>query len=110
MLQEVLRQKELAQVKTTPVPVGPIDTHLTPQLRLQGIMWGIAQPKAIINRRIVAVGDTIENATVVAVSKDGVTVSFAGQEYLLKLPTKGGAGAGTQTSTWPNQQYGGQSF
>ena len=65
------------------VPIQP------PSLQLQGILWGSARPQAIINRRIVSVGDTVEGATIVAVSKEGVNVSFSGQEIKLKLPQRG---------------------
>ncbi len=94
VLTEVLRQKELAKEEErrrknpqpTPlsVPVQP------PTLMLQGILWGTARPQAIINRKIVSVGDTIENAEILSVSREGVMVSFNGQQYPLKLATRGG--------------------
>ncbi len=110
-LKEVLHQKEIA--KTTPPKANTptaVAAQIQPILTLQGILWGTSKPRAIINRRVVSVGDSVEDATVVAVGKNGVTVSFDGQEYLLKLPTKGGGSEDSQASSWPPPQHGGQSF
>ena len=58
-----------------------------PLLKLQGILWG-EKPQAIINRKVLSVGDRIEEAEVTSVTPDGVTLSFNGQEINLTL--KGG--------------------
>ncbi len=93
-LTEVLRQKTLAKEEERrrkalqpPPPSVPIQP---PNLKLQGILWGTARPQAIINRKIVSVGDAIENAEILSVSREGVVVSFNGQQYQLKLATRGG--------------------
>ena len=110
LLKEVLRQKELAkQVKPAPKENGPAQPAAEPNLKLQGILWGTSQPKAIINRHIVSVGDTIEDATIIAVGKNGVTVSFGGQDYVLKLSTKG-SGSGQSSLGGPQQTPASQSF
>ena len=59
-----------------------------PLLKLQGIIWG-EKPQAIINRKILSVGDRIEEAEVTSVSPDGVTLSFNGQEVNLTLKESG---------------------
>ncbi len=112
MLREVLRQKELARTATA----KPVETQTSaipiqlPSLKLQGILWGTSKPRAIINRKVLAVGDTIENAQVVSVNKEGVVVSFGGQEYRLRLSTKGGGSSeGGQPAGWP-AQAGGQPY
>ena len=94
VLTELLLQKELAKEEERrqktlqpPPPSVPIQP---PDLKLQGILWGTARPQAIINRKIVSVGDTIENAKILSVSREGVMVSFNGQQYLLKSTTRGG--------------------
>ncbi len=114
LLKEVLHQKEIAKTtppKTTNTSTAIAAQTIQPNLTLQGILWGTSKPRAIINRRVVSVGDSIEDATVVAVGKNGVTISFDGQEHLLKLPTKGGGSEDSQSSSWPPpQQHGGQSF
>ena len=67
-----------------------------PSLTLQGILWGVEKPQAIINRRIVSVGDAIEQAQVQAVTPQGVRLLFNGRELLLELPGKEGAQAQQQ--------------
>lgn len=57
-----------------------------PDLTLQGIFWGSAQPQVLINRKILSVGDEIEGSKIVAVTKQGITVSYQGQKFNLKLP------------------------
>ncbi len=94
-LKETLRQKEAAKEeerrRKAIQPPAPSVPAQPPNLRLQGILWGTARPQAIINRKIVSVGDAVENAQIVSVSRDGVMVSFNGQQYQLKLATRGSA-------------------
>jgi len=54
-----------------------------PQLDVQGLVWG-GIPQAIINNRIVRVGDTLEGARVIKIDKNGVTVSFNNKEHSLR--------------------------
>ncbi len=95
LLKEVLEQRERQRQQDlgqrahgwTPTPQEtPVQM---PSLILQGIFWGIPKPQAIINRKIVSVGDTVEGSEVVAVTREGVTVSYNGEEHELKLPQLG---------------------
>jgi hypothetical protein len=54
-----------------------------PQLTVQGIIWGGNFPQAIINNKVVKIGDVLEGAEVVEIEKEGVTVLFAGVDYKL---------------------------
>ena len=92
-VEEAIRRRELAekerlererQTKTTQPPEAEMSP---PPLQLQGVFWGIPRPQAIINRQILSVGDTIEGAQLVSVSKEGVTVSFNDHLFQIKLPT-----------------------
>ena len=56
------------------------------ELSVQGIVWGGAFPQAIINNKVVKVGDTIKEARVIDISKDGVTVFLGGRQYNLNSP------------------------
>ena len=56
------------------------------ELSVQGIVWGGAFPQAIINNKVVKVGDTIKDARVIDISKDGVTVFLGGRQYNLNSP------------------------
>ena len=56
-------------------------------LRLQGIVWGVQPPKAIINDRIVTIGESVNGAQVIAIDRDGITVDYQGQRAVLRLPS-----------------------
>ena len=70
----------------TPGPITPQRRRGMPDLTLQGIFWGLAQPQAIINRQILSVGDKVNGVEIVAVKKDAVTVSYEGRTFDMTLP------------------------
>lgn len=90
LLAQILHQRELERLRLEEGPAeGGLPQQLSvelPSLTLQGVFWGITNPQAIINRRILSVGDELEGAKLVAVQKDAVTVSYQGQNFTLKLP------------------------
>lgn len=57
-----------------------------PELTVQGLMWGGKYPQAIINDRVVKVGDTIEGATITGINRLQVLVVFADKQYSLPSP------------------------
>ncbi len=57
-----------------------------PELIIQGIVWGGGFPQAIINNKVVRVGDTIAEARVVDISNKGLILSFQGRQYNLSSP------------------------
>jgi len=60
-----------------------------PSLTVQGIIWGGRFPQAIINNKVVKVGDTIEGARVISIDKEGITLLFEGMQYNLPSPAAG---------------------
>jgi hypothetical protein len=78
-------QKDLSQ-QQRPVPSAEWrpETAASSSFQLQGLFWNIATPQAIINRKTVSVGDSIENGKVASISKEGVILSLDGREVLLK--------------------------
>jgi hypothetical protein len=54
-----------------------------PPLTVQGLIWGGFLPQAIVNNKIVKVGDTIDGANIISIDKNGVTVLFQEREYKL---------------------------
>lgn len=60
-----------------------------PSLTVQGIIWGGKFPQAIINNKVVRVGDTIEGVSVVSIDKEGITIFFGGAQYNLLAPVAG---------------------
>jgi len=57
---------------------------LLPSLTVQGIVWGGNFPQAIINNKVLKIGDTIEETRIKGIEKGGVTLIFEGREH--KLP------------------------
>ena len=56
-----------------------------PALTVSGIAWGGSYPRAIINGKIVKIGDTIEGAEILEIKKEGVVVSYKGQEFTIPV-------------------------
>jgi hypothetical protein len=59
-----------------------------PDLKVQGIIWGGSFPQAIINNKVVKVGDTIDNARIIEINKDGIEVFYGNRQYNLSSPAK----------------------
>ena len=78
---DLVNQKKADLDKITPVTAQQIGIT---DLELQGIFWNVSNPQAIINRRIVSVGDRIDSAEVEAITKEGVILSLNGQKFDLK--------------------------
>jgi hypothetical protein len=53
---------------------------------VQGVIWGGIMPQAIINNKIVNIGDVIEGAEVIEISKKGVTLLYKKRKYTLPSP------------------------
>lgn len=58
-----------------------------PSLTVQGVIWGGATPQAIINNKIVKIGDVTEEAEVIGIGKEGVTLLYKNHTYTLPSPT-----------------------
>lgn len=90
-------QQRLQQLQTgTPAAAPPIDLS---QFHLQGIFWGTARPQAIINRKIVSVGDRLEGAEVSSITKEKVLLNIQGANFELKLPGMRTSTTGTDDGT-----------
>ena len=70
-------------------PEGEVEIKL-PELVVNGIIWGGKFPQAIINDKVVKVGDEIEGAKIKQISKDGVVVLFSSKTYTLPAPAMAG--------------------
>lgn len=79
-----LKKEEVLQGQ--PQQEGTAPSPPPPALTVQGIIWGGRFPQAIINNKIVKVGDTIEEARILDINKDGVTVFFGNRKYNLLSP------------------------
>lgn len=63
-----------------------IDLNL---LEVQGIIWGCKIPQAIINNKVLAIGDSINGAEILSIDKGGITLNFAGEILNLSAPGQG---------------------
>ncbi|MFA4989500.1 MAG: hypothetical protein WC576_01870 [Candidatus Omnitrophota bacterium] len=61
----------------------PEREKVLPNFTVQGLVWGGVFPQAIINNQVVKKGDMLGEAKIIEIGKEGVTVLFAGQEYIL---------------------------
>ena len=57
-----------------------------PSLTIQGLIFGPKFPQAIINNKVLKVGDQISGATVTAINKDEISVLFNDKYYKLTSP------------------------
>ena len=57
-----------------------------PPLQVQGIILGARLKQAIVNNKIVKVGDTVEGVQITTIEKDGITVFFGNRSYNLSSP------------------------
>lgn len=81
---QLLEQQRIQQQKTSEIKPVAAEQIQVADLKLQGIFWGSSNPQAIINRKIVSVGDQVEDAEVEAITKESVTLSRNGQEFEIK--------------------------
>ncbi len=87
-------------VPQTPQPVKTIDDNTTsvpvqqiqrerpvvpiPVFTLSGLIWNTKKPAAILNGKIVAIGDQVSNWSVSEITKEGVHVTFEDQNLWVK--------------------------
>jgi hypothetical protein len=55
-------------------------------VKINGIIWSADMPQAIINDRVLKVGDEVQGAKILSIKKDGVEVSHKGMKYILTIP------------------------
>ncbi len=52
--------------------------------KLNGVVWGVGAPKAIIDGKVVGIGGRIHGAEVLEITKDGVKINYNGKEIYLR--------------------------
>ena len=55
-------------------------------LTVQGVIWNAKVPQAIINNKVVKIGDTIEGVKIINITKEGITVFSGKGQYILSSP------------------------
>jgi len=78
-------QKSPGELKTVEA-TGEAEKKPLPSLVVQGLIWGGNFPQAIVDNKVVKIGDTVGGARITDISKNGVTVFLEGREYNLSSP------------------------
>lgn len=95
LLQERIKQREIKRLEKKLKPPAPDSAQAgvpvkveidVSRFQVQGIFWGVANPQAIINRKIVSVGEEIDGAKIVSISKDRILIRGDSAEAELKPP------------------------
>lgn len=55
-----------------------------PDYKISGIVWNTDRPQAIMEGRIVSIGDSIEQWRITGISRGGVEISFKNQRFLIE--------------------------
>jgi len=78
--EQVAAQKDTGSIK----PVLDLN-----KIEVQGIIWGGKIPQAIVNNKVLAVGDLIEGAQILSIDKGGITLNLSGEIINLPAPGQG---------------------
>jgi hypothetical protein len=70
-----------------PVPSSPVVKPIAvpPEIRLTGVIWDAKTPTAVINGKVVTVGEEVNGATIVAIDLDAVRVRYRGADYTFNV-------------------------
>jgi hypothetical protein len=71
------KEKQSVQVPQESIPDEPMFS--LENFKVQGVIWGGKFPQAIINNKVLKVGDLIEGAEIVSIEKEGITLNFSGR-------------------------------
>jgi hypothetical protein len=66
-------------------PKKPKESGGKPELKINAIAWRNAEPRAIVNMQTVYAGDTVEGATVKAISQRSVTFEYDGETFEVRF-------------------------
>jgi len=80
-----MREKEAKPQETVKVP-AIVDRRPLPPMNVQGLILGGLFPQAIIDNKIVKIGDKLGEVAIVKIEKSGITVKYYDNEYNLPAP------------------------
>ncbi len=63
-------------------PEGKIEIPL-PKLTIEGIIWNSDMPQAIVDGKVVRIGDVIKNVEIIDIEKKGIIVNYNGEKVLI---------------------------
>ena len=56
-----------------------------PELKIEGVLFDKIKPLAIINDKIVAIGDNIGNCKIVSITREEIVIRYMNKEYSVKI-------------------------
>ena len=85
--ERVLEEERLAEERRRGQQEAEEAAVALPPLDLQGVIWGDPkQPRALVNRQILRVGQSIEGVQILRIARDGIQVLYEGKEFFIPLP------------------------
>lgn len=82
----------LAPEEPSAAPVAAVEAPKAqvapPEIALEGIVAGGPRPQAVIQGKIVRVGDTISGARIAKITKEGIEVMFEGETFMIPAPSR----------------------
>jgi hypothetical protein len=70
-----------------PEDIPAIESISLPNITVQGIIWGTNNPQAIINDKVVKVGSTINDITILDITGTEIIISYKNQKFALPAPS-----------------------
>ena len=75
-----------ASTKTQETPELNVSKEIAPpQLSIAGLVWDTDRPQAIVNSRVVGIGDTIDNSVITNIKKTGIDVLHQGKHFTINV-------------------------
>lgn len=53
------------------------------QFRISGIVWNSPRPQAIVNNRVVDIGDEVNGARIISIQKEGIAIALNDQIFTI---------------------------
>ena len=66
---------------------APLEKISLPDIKIQGIIWGTNNPQAIINNKVVKVGSTVNEITILDISGSEIIISYKNKKFALPAPS-----------------------
>lgn len=96
-------EKKVPQLPSPPPKPMVEEPIKPPEVKIVGLIWNTDHPQAIVNDRIVQVGDQIGEWKIQKIDRDGIEISF--QDKKIFIPTSFGVqGSSPKKSVTPQKQ------
>ena len=71
-------------------PIEEVKENLSlPAITINGLVWNTAKPQAIVNDKIVGIGEKIGGAKLIKIDKSGITIEYQGKVIYVAKDKKG---------------------